>query len=153
MMHGGHHGSLMGRGSTRDSDSESVFGSAYDKRVIVRLLPYIKPYKKYTTFAVLAMLVFTSSMVAVPFIIGKGLTAIGIGDSDSLTMWFAVLVAAAMLNFSSNKIQQTMMAKIGQGMLYDLRQTMFKHLHKLSLSFYDRTEVGVMMSRVQGDVY
>ena len=58
-----------------------------------------------------------------------------------------------MLNFTSNKIQQTMMAKIGQGMLYDLRKTMFKHLQRLSLSFYDRTEVGVMMSRVQGDVY
>ncbi len=147
-------GSLMGRGSTgQNSDSESVFGSAYDKSVILRLLPYIKPYKKYTTFAILAMLVFTSSMVSVPFIIGKGLTAVGRGDLDSLTMWFAALVSAAMLNFTSNKIQQTMMAKIGQGMLYDLRKTMFKHLHRLSLSFYDRTEVGVMMSRVQGDVY
>lgn len=153
MMHGGHHGSLMGRGSTRDSDGDSVFGSAYDKRVILRLLPYIKPYKKYTTFAVLAMLVFTSSMVSVPFIIGKGLMAIGSGNLDSLTMWFAALVTAAILNFASNKIQQTMMAKIGQGILYDLRKTMFKHLHRLSLSFYDRTEVGVMMSRVQGDVY
>ena len=147
-------GSLMGRGSTgQNSDSESVFGSAYDKSVILRLIPFIKPYKKYTTFAILAMLVFTSSMVSVPFIIGKGLTAVGKGDLDSLTMWFAALVSAAMLNFTSNKIQQTMMAKIGQGMLYDLRKTMFKHLHRLSLSFYDRTEVGVMMSRVQGDVY
>jgi len=147
-------GSLMGRGSTgQNSDSESVFGSAYDKSVILRLLPFMKPYKKYTTFAILAMLVFTSSMVSVPFIIGKGLTAVGRGDLDSLTMWFIALVSAAVLNFTSNKIQQTMMAKIGQGMLYDLRKTMFKHLHRLSLSFYDRTEVGVMMSRVQGDVY
>ena len=148
------HGSLMGRGTTgRTSDSESVFGSAYDKRVIARLIPFIKPYKKFTTFAILAMLVFTSSMVAVPFIIGKGLTAVNIGDSELLTIWFGALVAAAILNFGSNKLQQTMMAKIGQGMLYDLRETMFKHLHRLSLSFYDRTEVGVMMSRVQGDVY
>ena len=45
------------------------------------------------------------------------------------------------------------MSKAGQGVLYALRGEMFAHLQRLSLKFYDKTEVGRLMSRVLGDVY
>ncbi len=44
------------------------------------------------------------------------------------------------------------MTKVGEGILYNLRRDMFAHCQKLSLSFYDRTEIGRVMSRVHGDV-
>ena len=45
------------------------------------------------------------------------------------------------------------MGVAGQRVLFQLRGDMFRHLQKMSLTFYDKTEVGRIMSRVQGDVY
>ena len=51
-----------------------------------------------------------------------------------------------------NYVQQYAMERVGQGVLYNLRRQVFGHVQKQSVSFYDKTEVGRMMSRVQGDV-
>jgi len=45
------------------------------------------------------------------------------------------------------------MTKVGQRVLYDIRSRMFSHVQKQSLKFFDNTEVGRIMSRVQGDVW
>ena len=75
------------------------------------------------------------------------------GASFAGLSWvFAIFLAIAAINFASNYLQQLAMAKVGQGVLFGLRRDMFAHLQKLSLSFYDKTEVGRIMSRVQGDV-
>ena len=75
------------------------------------------------------------------------------GDFDGLTIVFAAFISIALVNWVANYTQQLSMEKVGQGVLYDLRRTMFGHLQKLSLSYYDKTEVGRIMSRVQGDVW
>ena len=62
------------------------------------------------------------------------------------------LAITATINWLSNYVQQISMAKVSQGVLYELRRHMFDHLQKLSISFYDKSEVGRIMSRVQNDV-
>ena len=149
MMHGN-----AFHGASRGFTDEKTFGRVYDRRVILRLLPYVLPYKRLAALAIFAMLIYTASQVSVPILIKLGIDNFILkGDFSGLTVVFGAFIAIAFINWAANYTQQYSMEKLGQGVLYDLRRTMFGHLQKLSLSYYDKTEVGRIMSRVQGDVW
>lgn len=151
MMQGG---AFSGRSSGRPEPDGETFGRIYDKRVIMRILPYVRPYKRLATFAFIAMLVYTGSQVAIPFLIKLGIDGyIENGSFRGLLTIFGIFVATAAAGLVANYLQQMFMARVGLGVLYDLRRAMFGHLQRLSLSYYDKTEVGRIMSRVQGDVW
>ena len=137
------HGSAF-HGANRGFTDEKTFGRVYDKRVILRLLPYVIPYKRLAALATVAMLIYTASQVSIPFLIKLGIDSfIEEEDFNGLTIVFGAFITVAFINWIANYTQQLSMEKVGQGVLYDLRRTMFGHLQKLSLSYYDRTEVAV----------
>ena len=139
----------VGRGQA----DEEAFGRIYDQRVISRLAPYVRPYRRLGSLAVAAMAVYIGTQVAIPWLIKWGVDGFIVeGDFGGLSWVFGLFVVTVLLNWGSNYAQQLATAKIGQGVLYALRRDMFAHLQKLSLRFYHRTEVGRIMSRVQGDV-
>ncbi len=67
MMGGGMGG--MFHGVNRGHPDEEVFGSVYDHRVVARLIPYILPYKRLVILSFAAMLVYTATQVAIPWIV------------------------------------------------------------------------------------
>ena len=141
------------RGARDVTSDEDVFGTAYDRRIVSRMIPYILPYKAMVALGTLAMLIYVGTQLAVPWLIKVGIDGfVADKDSSGLTRVFVIFLGIALLGWAANYAQQLAMAKVGQGVLYGLRRHMFSHLQKLSLSFYDKTQVGRMMSRVQGDV-
>ena len=74
------------------------------------------------------------------------------GNTHILTFIFIVFVVDGLIAWGSQYLQQYTMANIGYGIILNLRRQMFDHLQKLALSFYDRNEVGRIMSRIQNDV-
>ena len=146
MMHGAF------RGIDRPDDEE-IFGKVYDQRVVRRMIPYMLPYRHLLAMATAAMLVYVATLSAVPWVIGVGIDRYVLnGDFGGLTWLFVMLLGVAFVNWGSGYAQDVLMAKMGQAMLYSLRRELFTHLQRLSVSFYDRTEVGRLMSRVHGDV-
>ena len=151
MMMGGF--GFGGGSARRGHPDEEMFGSVYDQRVVLRLLPYILPFKKLAIISAIAMLVYTGTQVAIPWAVKIAIDDfIAVGDFAGLTWIFGLFIAIAALNWVMNFTMQFSMEKVGQGILYNLRRDVFHHVQKQSVSFYDRTEVGRMMSRVQGDV-
>jgi len=143
----------MFHGVSRGHPDEEVFGDVYDQRVVARLLPYILPYKVLASVAVVAMLIYTGTQVAVPWIIKVAIDEyIFLKDFEGLTWMFALFIGISFVNWLVNYVQQFAMEKVGQGVLFNLRADMFGHVQKQSMGFFDRTEVGRLMSRVQGDV-
>jgi ATP-binding cassette subfamily B protein len=155
MMGGGRGMGGGGGGGGRNINvDEQVFGKVYDTHVIRRLIPYILPYKFLALAALMAVLVYTVSLVAIPWIIAYGVDSfVETGNFTGLVWVFALFIGVAITNWASNYLQQMAIARVGQGILFDLRRQMFVHLQKLSVSFYDKTEVGRIMSRIQGDVW
>ena len=148
MMGGG-----MFHGVSHGHPDEEVFGSAYDHRVVARLLPYILPFKRLVIVSLAAMLIYTATQVAIPWIIKVAIDDYIVeSDYAGLTWLFGIFIAIAAVNWVSNYVQQISMEKVGQGVLLNLRRQMFGHVQKQSVSFFDKTEVGRLMSRVQGDV-
>ncbi|SVD68522.1 uncharacterized protein METZ01_LOCUS421376, partial [marine metagenome] len=74
------------------------------------------------------------------------------GDASGLvlaTIWF---FAVALVGAIANRMQLLYMELVGQGLVRDLRNTLFEHLQTLSMGFWDRSQVGRIMSRVTNDV-
>ncbi|GHA34633.1 multidrug ABC transporter [Devosia pacifica] len=140
-------------GSTRVE--EEMFGKVFDGKVVRRIWNFVSPYKSKVYLAVGAVLVFTGTQLVIPLIIryaiDNGMTP---GNVDhSALMWAGIAFAIAILiNFAASFVQENTVGQVAENVLFDIRRSMFGHLQKVSLSFMDKTEVGRLMSRLQGDV-
>jgi ATP-binding cassette subfamily B protein len=146
----------MNKAATVDSSTldDEVYGGVYDRSVVVRMARYILPHKALVATSILAMLVFSATQVAVPWIIKIAIDDyIMAGDFTGLTWVVAVFIGNAIFNWGALYAMEISLIRVGQRILYQLRGEMFSHLQKLSLTFFDKTNVGRIMSRVQGDVY
>jgi len=144
----------MKSGASADLSDEEEFGRAYNHRVVARFFPYILPHKGLVALSILAMLLYTATQVAVPWIIKIGIDEyVAVGDFGGLTWIVALFIGNALLNWGANFTQEFTIVRVGQAVLFKLRSDMFAHLQRLSLSYYDKVEVGRVMSRVQGDVW
>ena len=135
---------------------EEMFGAAFDRHVVRRFFGYVFPYRGLIHAAVAAVLTFTGAQLAIPLVIrhaiDKALVA-GDGRHDILILAVLVFAAVVVVNYGANYLQDLLVGKTGERVIFDLRRAMFAHLQYVALSFMDRTEVGRMMSRLQGDVY
>ena len=139
-------------GRSGNIDETDIRGSLYNHQVMMRLLPYLGPYKKTVAVAALAMLVYTGSLVVFPWLIALAFAAVVNAELGHLTWVLLAMSVNALAGWAFNYVQLVLMARVGQNVLYNLRMDLFRHLQSLSLSFYDRNEVGRIMSRMQNDI-
>lgn len=136
-----------------DNDEDEVLGKAYDGRLVRRLLPYLRPYWRRITVA-LVFLVGTALLD----LVGPYLTSVAIDKymiphhPDGLTTILMLYLGALILGFGMRYYQNYHMQFVGQRVMYDLRNAIFSHLQGLPLSFFDRNPVGRLMTRMTGDV-
>jgi ATP-binding cassette subfamily B protein len=133
---------------------EEIFGKAYDPKTIRRIWAFVHPYRRRMLLAVAAVIVFTLTQLAIPLIIGfaidRGMTAGG--DHANLIGAVIAFGVVVLLNFGASYVQETVVGEVAENVLFDMRRAMFSQLQRVSLSFMDKTEVGRLMSRLQGDV-
>ena len=153
---GGGGGGWRGTGRHGALDDESELGAFYNHRVVTRLISYIMPHKGIAILSLLTMLVTTTTIVFQPWIIKLGIDELvdapSRGDVGALAVVMAMFIGNILVRFVSNYLYQVSLARVSQGVLYTLRSRIFAHLQRLSTSFYDKNEVGRIMSRGQNDV-
>ncbi|WP_343716074.1 ABC transporter ATP-binding protein [Inquilinus sp.] len=132
---------------------EEVFGAAFDGRIIRRIWQFVYPYRRKMVIAVAAVLLFTLSQVAIPLIIRFAIDhGMATGSRGALAGAAIAFAVAILINYGASWVQETVVGKAAEDVLFDMRRAMFAHLQRVSLSFMDKTEVGRLMSRLQGDV-
>ena len=100
-------GGGMHHGASRGHPDEEVFGSVYDGRVVARLIPYILPYKRLVVLSFAAMLLYTGTQVAIPWIIKIAIDDYIVeSDYTGLTWLFGIFIAIAAVNWLANYYQQ-----------------------------------------------
>ena len=138
------------------SQDEEMFGAAFDGRVVRRFFGYVGPYRNQIYLAIVAVLAFTGAQLAIPLVIryanDKALVEPG-GGSELLTLTVLAFALVIGVNYAANYLQDRLVGLTGERVIFDLRRAMFAHLQNVALTFMDRTEVGRMMSRLQGDVH
>ena len=139
----------------RDDIDDRIFGAAYNGQVIRRFFGFMAPYRRNLIVAAVCVVIFTASQLAIPLIIRTAIDEALVPNALDmrLLLWTVLGFAAAVLvNSAANLTQEVIVGKTGERVLFDLRRAMYAHLQKLSMSFMDKTEVGRLMSRLQGDV-
>ncbi|MCW5722458.1 MAG: ABC transporter ATP-binding protein [Devosia sp.] len=133
---------------------EEVFGKAYDPQTVRRIWAFVHPYRKKIYLSVAAVLVFTATQLAIPLTIGWAIDGGMVAGGDTANLLWAVVAfgVAVLLNFGASYVQETQVGTVAENVLFDMRRAMFAQLQRVSLSFMDKTEVGRLMSRLQGDV-
>jgi ATP-binding cassette, subfamily B, multidrug efflux pump len=137
------------------SYDEELFGRVFDSWVVKRFVKFLAPYRRRLFMAVGCVLVFTLTQLAIPLIIRSVIDdAVAAKDGGYLlNVSVAIFAGVIVINYIANHIQETAVGWVAEHLLFDLRRAMYAHLQIVSLSFMDRTEVGRLMSRLQGDVY
>lgn len=139
-------------GSTRIE--EEIFGRVFDGKVTRRILQFVRPYRRNVAISVAAVVTFTGSQLTIPLLIRYAIDNGMAPDAPpailpGIVAIFALIVA---INFIASRVQELVTGKMAEDVLFDIRRAMFGHLQRVSLSFMDKTEVGRLMSRLQGDV-
>ncbi|MBN2147590.1 MAG: ABC transporter ATP-binding protein [Anaerolineales bacterium] len=128
-------------------------GAAFNPRVVLRLLAYLKPYARQMALACLAMLCVSGFTLLTPYLLKVAIDQyIAKGDQPGLAN-IALLTAASFAGlYLSTAGQQYLLSWVGQRVLANLRSALFRHLQRLSLGYHDTHIVGVTVSRVMNDV-
>ncbi len=143
------------RPSLSDDIDERIFGAAFNGRVIRRFLGFMAPYRGRLLVALGLVVLFTASQLSIPLIIRTAIDEALIPealDTGLLQLTVLAFALAMLVNSAANLGQEVIVGKTGERILFDLRRAMYAHLQRLSMSFMDKTEVGRLMSRLQGDV-
>lgn len=122
-------------------------------RVLKRLLAYAKPYWNWMAFAFLLVLGITGLELLRPILIGEAIDKyIGAGDFQGVKKIALIYLIVLVLSFACNFLQTWILQNTGQTIIYNIRQEVFEHVHKLSLRFFDITPVGKIVTRITNDV-
>ena len=139
---------------------EVLYGKV-DSRIARRFLEQLAPYKGITLLTVALMAVTALSDLALPYLFGLAIdvvdpgsdqTVFGRSGLDALNLLGIAFIVITSIRFATYGRQLFYTSQIGQWLVYDLREKMFKHLQRTGIRFVDTRGVGRIMSRLQNDV-
>ncbi|MGN2635154.1 ABC transporter ATP-binding protein [Nocardia takedensis] len=125
------------------------FSAATARRILGFARPHRRRIAAFLGFSVISALL----AVATPVLAGRVVDAIVGGSAPSLVVTLAVLIAAlAVLDAGFGLVIRWMSARIGEGLILDLRTAVFDHVQKMPIAFFSRTRTGALVSRLNNDV-
>ncbi len=141
---------------------EDIRSRSFDYNIIKRFMPYVAKYKKDVFIGFFFILLLTGASLMIPLVIKDLIDQSGclVGSScndidmvkNSILTGLLKFLGLAVLVCISIFMSDSIIEKVGENILLDLRKKMFMHLQDVSISFMDKTDVGKLMSRLQGDV-
>jgi len=118
-----------------------------------RILSYAKPYKKQVFFFILILIADSLLVVAQPLlfrrIIDLGITP---GDAQVVTTGAMLVALVAIVDAALGLLSRNFSARIGEGLIYDLRTEVFSHVQRQPVAFFTRAQTGALVSRLNSDV-
>jgi ATP-binding cassette subfamily B multidrug efflux pump len=132
---------------------EEITGKAFDRRLMGRLLDYLKPHKGAVILATVLLLATSALELLGPWLTQKAIDeAIPARDGGQLLVltaaFFGALAGALLLTW----YQTWLMQRSGQLVMYEMRQQIFRHQLGQSNGWFDRNPVGRMLTRLTTDV-
>ncbi len=118
-----------------------------------RIASYALPYKKNLLIFLVTVVIDALLVVATPLLL-KRLIDDGVipGNSNLVTQLAFLVGAIALADALISMIGRWYSARIGEGLIYDLRTQVFSHIQKQSIAFFTRTQTGALISRINSDV-
>jgi len=133
--------------------AEDKLDAATARHVVRRTAGFLRPHRGRVVGALTMVMLWTITVLAGPYLVRVGIDdGIKAGDTRVLDLAVIGYVVVAGLAYVTNRMQITLISAIGEQFLQDLRNRLFAHLQRLSMPFYDRSQAGVLVSRMTSDV-
>lgn len=124
-----------------------------DRRLLRRIIGYLMPYKHWVLLAFCLVLLVSFLGPLRPWLIRLAIDRhIVPGELDGLFTLMAALMGVLALEGALSYMNAYFTQWIGQQAIYDVRVRVFRHVQKQSLSFFDRTPIGRLITRTTSDV-
>jgi ATP-binding cassette, subfamily B, bacterial len=134
---------------TRDRSAVKPVG----RGVVRRVIGYARPYRGMVVAFLITLVLVSLLTVAQPLVF-RVIVDDGISTGDAaLVTGLAVLIAGlAVLDAAMGVVGRWFSARIGEGLIYDLRTEVFSHVQRQSIAFFTRAQTGALVSRLNSDV-
>lgn len=120
-----------------------------------RVLAFARPYRRDILIFIFMVVLSSIIAVATPVLAGSVINAITRGGSEAAAtvIRIALLIAGlAVLEAGLSLVQRWYSARIGEGIILDLRTRVYDHVQRMPLQFFTRTQTGALVSRLNNDV-
>ena len=134
-------------------DPDAVKGKQLERDLVRRVLRMARPYRASLIGFIVAVLAGAVVGVIPPLLFRSLLdTAVPQEDERLVIILATAAVALAVANALISLIQRWYSARVGEGLIYDMRGALFDHVQRMPLAFFTRTQTGSLMSRLNNDV-
>ena len=139
--------------TTSGTPDDDATGAALDARLVRRLLRYVRPYRRLMALALAFIAVDAAMQLAGPlltrWVIDRALPARDVTLIGEVALAFVGLLV---LQFGAAYGETVATSLLGQRVMRDLRAELFAHVQRLPITFFDRTPVGRLVTRLTSDV-
>src|SRR6202789_91422 len=148
---GGRGGGWGGMRSLRQD--RSLLQHRVKKGTARRMLTFAVPYKRILAIF-LPVVILGAVISAVNPLILRALIDNGIGhhDADLVIVLACIAGGVALLDAFLSLTERRISAVIGEGLIFDMRSKVFRHIQSMPLAFFTRTQTGALVSRLNNDV-
>jgi ATP-binding cassette subfamily B protein len=138
---------------SRGFDDDEILGKAYDSRLVARLATFVVPHWRGLAVAVVLLIGAALTEIVPPLLVQQAIDGpISQGRLDGLWSIFAFYALVLAANFALRYSHNYLINSVGQTVMQELRVTIFRHVQRMSLSFFDRNPVGRLLTRITNDV-
>ncbi len=135
------------------TQDQSVKDQKLKPGTVKRIARYALPYKRSLIFFLITVVIDAMLVVSTPLLLKRLVDEGVIPGNSSLVTQLALLVGViAVADALVNMIGRWFSARIGEGLIFDLRTQVFRHIQKQSIAFFTRTQTGALISRINSDV-
>ena len=135
------------------TQDQSVKDQKLKPGTVKRIARYALPYKRSLIFFLVTVIIDAMLVVSTPLLLRRLVDEGVIPGNSSLVTHLALLVGLiAVGDALVNMIGRWFSARIGEGLIFDLRTQVFQHIQRQSIAFFTRTQTGALISRINSDV-
>jgi ABC-type multidrug transport system fused ATPase/permease subunit len=128
-------------------------GRPFSKATLRRIGRFARPHRRQLAAFLFLSVVMAVIAVATPVLAGWVVNAIVDNSATSTVVWLAVLIAIlALAEGGLGLANRWLSARIGEGLILDLRTAVFDHVQRMPVAFFTRTRTGALVSRLNNDV-
>jgi ATP-binding cassette subfamily B protein len=144
------HAWLTYRSMTRD---RNITTRQLNRALVRRIMGYARRYRPiiilYLITLVLVSLLSVAQPLLVPRLVDDGITQ---GDARVVTITALTMAALAVVDAALGLVSRWYSARIGEGLIFDLRTQVYDHVQRQSIAFFTRAQTGALISRLNNDV-
>ncbi|MQW75090.1 ATP-binding cassette domain-containing protein [Nocardioides sp. dk4132] len=131
--------------------------SAVDNRLergtLRRILTFARPHRALISVFLVLTVIDAATVVVTPLLVKKVVDDGILGGDGALVTELALAMAGfAVISAVLTVLNGWLSSRIGEGLIFDLRTSVFAHVQRQSLAFFTRTQTGALVSRLNNDV-